>query len=84
MAADVVRYCKSCSNCQLNIRAGPRKASMVQREIAVVPFENVAIDLVSPFEKGRGGARYLLTYICMAPKWPEAVPFQVHDCYSCC
>jgi len=68
MAADVARYCSS-SKCQFNTRAGPRKAPMVQTEIVVVPFEKVAIDLVGPFE-------YILTYICMASKWPEAVPFK--------
>jgi len=47
---------------------------MVGRKIVSVPFELVAIELVGPFEKCRGGYRYLLTYICMAFKWSEAVP----------
>ena len=49
---------------------------MISREIKSIPFEDVAIDLVGPFEKGRGGCRYLLTYICMASRWPEATPLK--------
>jgi len=36
-------------------KANPRKAPMVGREIVSVLFESVAIDLVRPFEKDRGG-----------------------------
>ena len=46
-------------------KSTPRKAPMIEREMVSVPFETVAIDLVGPFEKGRGGYRYLLTYVCM-------------------
>ncbi len=31
---------------------------------------------VGPLPKGRGSNRYLLTYICLATKWPEAVPLR--------
>ncbi len=37
------------------------------------PFESVAVDLVGPLPKGKGGCRFLLTYVCMATRWPEAV-----------
>ena len=57
-------------------KSNPRKAPMIEREIVSVPFETVAIDLVGPFEKGRVGYRYLLTYVCMASKWPEAIPIK--------
>jgi len=70
------RHCRSCPKCQMNSRASPRKAPMQERDRAVVPFETVAIDLVGPFEKEKGGAKYLLTYMCIASKWPEAVPLK--------
>ena len=36
-----------------------------------IPFENVAIDIVGPFPRSHG-YRILLTYICLASKYPEA------------
>ncbi len=48
----------------------------MERPILSEPFENVAIDLVDPLPKGKGGCRYLLTYVCMATRWPEAVPLR--------
>ena len=32
-----------------------------------------SIDLVGPFPKARGGFQYLLTYIDIATRWPEAI-----------
>ncbi len=40
------------------------------------PFESVALDLVGPMEKGKGGNRYLLTCICLSSKWPDSIPLQ--------
>jgi len=57
-------------------KTSPRKAPMITREKAVLLFETVAIDLVGPFEKSMGGSRYILTYICMASKWPKAIPLK--------
>ncbi len=41
-----------------------------------VIFRSVAIDIVGPLPKGRGGAQYILTYSCMAIRWPEAAPLR--------
>ncbi len=49
---------------------------MVERPILAEPFESVAIDLVGPLPKGKGGNRYILTYICLATRWPEAEPLR--------
>ncbi len=54
----------------------PRRAPAVERPILAEPFESVAIDLVGPLPKGKGGNRYILTYVCLATKWPEAVPLR--------
>ena len=47
---------------------------MVERKIVTLPFEEVTLNLVGPLEKSRRGYRYLLTHICMASRWPHAVP----------
>ncbi len=49
---------------------------MVECPIISEPFESVAIDLVGPLPKGKGGARFILTFVCLASRWPEAVPMR--------
>ena len=44
--------------------------------MVTVPSERVCIDLVGPFPKAKGGFQYLLTYIDMATRWPEAIPLR--------
>ncbi len=76
MVREIVDYCKSCRVCQVKSKYRPRRAPVVERPILAEPFESVAIDLVGPLPKGKNGNRYILTYICLATKWPEAVPLR--------
>ena len=48
----------------------------MEREVLSEPFEVLAMDLVGPFPKGKGGYTYLLTTICMSSRWPEAIPLK--------
>lgn len=73
---DVVEFCKSCTRCQLFRKSGTEKAPLQPMPVFSIPFENVAIDIVGPFEKAKGGYRYLLTYICLASRYPEAIPMR--------
>ena len=50
----------------------PRQMMMQTREVVTVPSERVAVDIVGPFPVAKGGFRYLLTYLDMATRWPEA------------
>jgi len=34
------------------------------------------VDLVGPLPQNKCGYKYLLTYVCVAIRWPEAVPLQ--------
>ena len=54
------------------------------REVPIykVQFENVAIDIVGPFPRSHG-YRYLLTYICLASKCPEAIPLKHASAKEC-
>ncbi len=36
----------------------------------------MAFVIFVPLPKAKGSIKYVLTYVCMATKWPEAVPFQ--------
>ena len=73
---DIIQFCRSCSICQKCSKPKARKALMVERPVLSEPFEVLAVDLVGPMPKGRGGYRYLLTAICMATRWPEAIPLK--------
>ena len=76
MARELIEYCRSCKKCQIKSKHKPRRAPAVERPILAEPFESVAIDLVGPLPKGKGGNKYILTYVCLATKWPEAVPLR--------
>ena len=76
MGQDVINHCRSCPVCQRCSKAPARKAPMVEREVLTEPFEALAFDIVGPMPKGKGGYRFLLTAICMASKWPEALPLR--------
>ncbi len=76
MVREIVKYCRSCEKCQVRSKYKPRRAPAVEQPVLAEPFENVAIDLVGPLPKGKGGCRYILTYICLATRWPEAVPLR--------
>ncbi len=44
--------------------------------IATETFESVAVDLVGPFPRSKSGYKYLLTMICLASRYPEALPLK--------
>lgn len=41
-----------------------------------VPFQRIAIDLVGPLPKGKGGFQYMLVMVDYATRYPEAVPLR--------
>jgi len=66
--SDVAAHCRSCDTYQLNSKAKPRHTPMVEREVVTVPGERVAIDLVGPLPKARGGFEYMLTCVDLATR----------------
>ena len=76
MTADAAKHIKSCDTCQRQDKTMPKRMTMQRREIVTVPSERVAIDIVGPFPVARGGFKYLLTYLDMATRWPEAIPLR--------
>ncbi len=73
---DCINYCKSCTKCQRTSKYMPPKAPTVERPMLSEPFESMAVDLVGPLPKGKGGARFILTTICLVTRWPEAIPLK--------
>ena len=76
MGQAITAYCRSCAYCQKAAKSKATQVPMMQRKVMTEPFEVMGIDIVGPIPKGKGGHQYLLTTICMASKWPEAVPLR--------
>ncbi len=76
MSRDVANHVASCDVCRRMNKAGDAKVKLIERPVVSEPFRSVSVDLVGPLPKGRGGACYLMTYSCMATRWPEAIPLK--------
>ena len=76
ITADSIKHIKSCLVCQKKDKSNPRPMTMQAREIVTVPSECVAINIVGPFPVSKGGFGFLLTYLDMATRWPEAIPLR--------
>ena len=76
MGQDIIQFCRSCPICQKCSKSPARKVPMVERSVLSEPFESMAFDIVGPMPKGKGGCIFLLTAICMATRWPEAIPLR--------
>ena len=74
--SDVVQFCKTCHVCQLTGKANQTVPCVPLCPIPVVgePFEQVLIDCVGPLPKTRSGNQFLLTIMCSATQYPEAIP----------
>ena len=73
---DIVKFCRACPTCQKCGKRKGRKALMMERPVMSEPFEVIAVDLVGPIKVGKGGCTHLLTAVCMATRWPEAIPLK--------
>ena len=76
MGQDVIKHCRSCDICQKCSKPKARQVPMMERQVMTEPFEALAFDVVGPLPKGKGGCTFLLTCICMASRWPEAIPLR--------
>ncbi len=77
MGKDVLEFVQSCDACLHLNKTGNRQVHMVERPIVTESFESVAVDIVGPLPKGKGGAKFILTFIRLATRWPEAVPMKM-------
>lgn len=74
----VSNHCRSCHVCQLagkpnqTIRPAPLQPIPVMGE----PFERLILDCVGPLPKSKAGFQYILTLMCAATRFPEAIPLR--------
>ncbi len=75
---DVVQYCRACHSCQL---AGKPNQIIPPAPLTPIPaigepFEHVIVDCVGPLPKTKSGNQFLLTIMCVATRFAEAIPLR--------
>ena len=75
---DVVKFCRSCHTCQVVGKPNQKPPVAPLKPISMVeePFIRVLVDCVGPLPKTRSGNNYLLTIMCVATRFPEAIPLR--------
>ncbi|XP_076043623.1 uncharacterized protein LOC143026738 [Oratosquilla oratoria] len=75
---EIVRMVRSCDVCQKTTDRGRVKpAPLGPLPLISEPFQRVAVDIVGPIiPRAADGAKYILTCVDFATRWPEAVPLR--------
>ena len=70
-----MKFCRSCLICQKVGKANQKipQAKLHPIPVAGKPFEEIMIDFVGPLPKSKTGKMYLLTIMCRATRYPEAI-----------
>ena len=73
-----MRYCRSCHVCQLVGKPNQVVPPAPLHPIPVIgePFDRVIVDCVDPLPRTKTGNEYLLTIMCAATRFPEAIPMR--------
>ena len=74
LSVDIKSLCTSCPQRQKAARNDHSKASLVTLPVITVPFSRLAFDVVGPLPRMRSGFTYVLTCMCYALKYLEAIP----------
>uniref|UniRef100_A0A3B1JEH9 Gypsy retrotransposon integrase-like protein 1 n=1 Tax=Astyanax mexicanus TaxID=7994 RepID=A0A3B1JEH9_ASTMX len=78
MKTDVSKYCRSCHVCQITGKPNQMVPPAPLCPVPAVgePFEKVLVDCVGPLPKSKTGNQFLLTIMCTATRFPEAIPLR--------
>lgn len=78
LKADVPGHCKTCITCQIVGKPNQIVPPAPLRPIPAVdePFESVLVDCIGPLPRTKSGSQYILTIMCTATRFPEAVPLR--------
>lgn len=78
LKTEVSRYCKTCHICQMAGKPNQVVSPAPLHPVPAVgePFEKVIVDCVGPLPRTKTGYQYLLTIMCVATRFPEAVPLR--------
>ena len=79
MVKGIKEWCFSCQACQKAQKAAGGKAPLKPLPVITEPFSGVAFDLVGPLPRTKPDHKYILTSMCLASKYPEAIPLKKVD-----
>ena len=82
MNGDVKSWCQQCPECQKSVCAMNQRAPLHPLHVITTPFSRIAFDLVGPLPRTIMGNKYILTCICLACKYPDAIPLKRVDVES--
>lgn len=75
---DVANFCRTCHTCQYMGKPNQviPPAPLVPIPALGEPFERVIVDCVGPLPKTKSGNQFVLTIMCSATRYPEAIPLR--------
>ena len=76
VTTDVQQFCQTCPECQKAAPHTHQRAPLQPLPVITTPFAKIAFDIVGPLPKTKSGFKYLLTSMCYASKYPEAIPLK--------
>ncbi|XP_041461220.1 uncharacterized protein LOC121412474 [Lytechinus variegatus] len=78
LRSDVSEFCRACHACQVVGKPNQKIPPAPLRPIPAFdePFSTIIVDCVGPLPKTKAGHEYLLTMMCAATRFPEAVPLR--------
>ena len=82
LSVDIKSLCTSCPQCQKAARNDHSRTPLVPLPVITVPCSRLAFDVVGPIPRTRSGFKYVLTCMCYASKYPEAIPLKRVDAQS--
>ena len=71
---DVAKYVGSCHLCQITGNKKPVRAPLQPIPMVTEPFEKVVVDVVGPLPRSSAGNEFLLTLMCTATRYADAIP----------
>ena len=84
ISRDIKAWCTRCLECQRAARNTIPKAPLLPLPVIHTPFKKLALDIVGPIHRTVRGYKYLLTCICLATRYVEAVPLETVDAEAVC
>ena len=79
LTSNVTDYIMACTKCKTYNKQAHKPAPFTYRPTITEPHDEVAIDIIGPLPRAKGGYRFALTTICMASRWPEVFPLAKPD-----
>lgn len=73
-----MKYCRTCHECQISGKPNQTVPFASLNPIPAMnePFERLILDCVGPLPQSKSGHQYILTPMCAATRFPEAVPLR--------